>query len=71
MPQWNEKQLVEFSALIKREREALTEFEHLIRLVRDQSESLETVQPRIQELLKMVSETTSQLQKYLQAGDRK
>ena len=71
MPQWNEKQLEEFAALIKREREALNEFEHLMRLVRDQSESLDTVQPRIQELLKMVSETTSQLQKYLQVGDRK
>ena len=71
MPQWNEKQLEEFAALIKRERDALNEFEHLMRLVRDQSESLDTIQPRIQELLKMVSETTSQLQTYLQADDRK
>ena len=35
MPQWNEKQLEEFATLIKREREALNEFEHLMRLVDD------------------------------------
>jgi hypothetical protein len=71
MPQWTEKQLEEFSALIKREREALNEFEHLMRLVRDQSESLETIQPRIQELLKTVSETTTRLQSFLEAAPGK
>jgi exonuclease VII small subunit len=71
MREWNEKQLEDFSALIKKGREALNEFEHLMRLVRDQSESLENIQPRIQELLSTVSETTAQLQKYLQPGNRK
>ena len=71
MPQWNEKQLEDFAALIKKGREALNEFEHLMRLVRDQSESLETIQPRIEELLSTVSETTSQLQKYLQPSGKK
>ena len=70
MPQWNEKQLEDFAALIKKGREALNEFEHLMRLVRDQSESLETIQPRIEELLSTVSETTSKLQKYLKAAER-
>lgn len=70
MPKWNEKQLEDFSALIKKWRESLNELEHLVRLVRDQSESLETVQPRIQELLKSVTETTSLLQKYLSPTDR-
>ena len=71
MQKWNEKQLEEFSALIKKGREALNEFEHLMRLVRDQSESLENIQPRIQELLRIVSETTAEFQKYLQPGSRK
>ncbi len=71
MPKWNEKQLEEFAALIKKWRDSLNELEHLVRLVRDQSESLETVQPRIQELLKSVTETTSLLQKYLSPTDRK
>jgi hypothetical protein len=70
MSPWSEKQLEDFTALIKKGREALNEFEHLMRLVRDQSESLDTIQPRIQELLGTVSETTRQLQKYLQPGDR-
>jgi len=68
MAHWNEKQMEDFSALIKKGREALNEFEHLMRLVRDQSESLENIQPRIQELLGTVSETTSKLQNYLQFG---
>ena len=71
MVKWTEKELADFTALISREKEALNEFEHLMRLVRDQSESLDNIQPRIQELLKTVSETASQLQKYLQAGSRK
>ena len=68
MVKWTEKDLADFTELISRERAALNEFEHLMRLVRDQSESLDNVQPRIQELLKTVSETASQLQKYLQAS---
>jgi hypothetical protein len=36
--------------------------------VRDESESLENIQPRIQELLKTVSDTTTRLQRFLQAG---
>jgi len=68
MAHWSEKQMEDFSALIKKGREALNEFEHLMRLVRDQSESLENIQPRIQELLGTVSETTSKLQNYLQFG---
>jgi hypothetical protein len=71
MVKWTEKELADFTALISREKEALNEFEHLMRLVRDQSESLDNIQPRIQELLKTVSETASQLQKYLHAGSRK
>ncbi len=70
MPKWNEKQLEDFAALIKKWRDSLNELEHLVRLVRDQSESLETVQPRIQELLKNVADTTSLLQKYLSPTDR-
>jgi len=71
MVKWTEKEMADFTALISREKEALNEFEHLLRLVRDQSESLDNVQPRIQELLKTVSETASQLQKYLHAGGKK
>ena len=70
MVKWTETEMADFTALISREKEALNEFEHLLRLVRDQSESLDNVQPRIQELLKTVSETASQLQKYLQAGGK-
>ena len=68
MARWTQKELEDFAALIKREREAMNECEHLLRLVRDESESLDTIQPRIQELLKTVSETTSRLQKFLQSG---
>jgi hypothetical protein len=70
MPQWNERQLEDFAALIKKGREALNEFEHLMRLVRDQSESLENIQPRIQELLGTVSDTTAQLQRFLRPGGK-
>ena len=66
MVEWSEKELEEFSSLIKREREALNEFEHLMRLVRDQSESLENIQPRIQELLKTDRQTTGKLQRFLE-----
>ena len=65
---WTEKELEEFAILVKREREALNEFEHLLRLVRDQAEPLENVQPRVQELLKMIGESNSKLQKFLQSG---
>ncbi len=71
MVKWTEKELADFTALISKEKEALNEFEHLIRLVRDQSEPLENIQPRIQELLITVSETASQLQKYLHASSHK
>ena len=71
MTTWTQQELEDFSALIKREREALNEFEHLMRLVRDQSETLEAVQPRIPELLKTVSETTTRLQRFLQADSPK
>jgi hypothetical protein len=41
-----------------------------MRLVRDQSESLENIQPRIQELLKTVSETTGKLQSFLNSSSK-
>ena len=65
MTEWSEQEFQEFSALIKKLREAFNELEHLMRLVRDQAESLESVQPRIQELFTLVSEANSKLQKFL------
>lgn len=65
MTDWKPEDLTEFTSLIKKQRDALNECEHLMRLVRDQSEPLVNVQARLKELLETVGETAARLQKFL------